>query len=322
MYGWIGIVALALVALAAAVAIGVRRQPRHVLGATAAVLRAACGVRHRTVVVDGYAWHYLDSGGEGRPVVLLVHGFGADKDNWLAYARLLRRRFRVVAPDLPGFGDTAREPGRDYSIAAQAEGLARFAAALGLARAHVAGNSLGGLIAAWLALRHPGFVASLALLDSAGVDGARKSEADLAIDRGENPFAIDDYAAFEAMLARLAYRPPRLPGFLKRALYAEMRRRQPFLKSQLWKLVAEMRSDLLAEQLPRLQVPVLVLWGREDRLVDVSSAVAIHQRVPGSRLVILDEVGHVPMFEAPRETALHHERFIDGLGRAAQPGVA
>jgi pimeloyl-ACP methyl ester carboxylesterase len=306
----------------------VRGQPTkrsgtaRVLAVIVAVMRWLCGLRRRTLVVDGFTWTYLDSGGSNLPVLLLIHGFGADKDTWLPYGRLLRRRFRVIAPDLPGFGESVQDPAMDYSANAQVDRLHRFIGALGLDRVHIAGNSLGGYLSGWYALEHPDTLHSVMFIDAAGMPGSNRSEADLAIERGDNPFAINDFQAFEKALSMVAHKPPKLPMFVKKVLYREMLSRKEYLDVLFWRLLQDLKSRSLLDQLHRVRVPALVLWGREDHLVDVSSAVAIHERIKDSTLVILDDVGHVPMFEAPRVTATHHLQFIDALDRAArdQPG--
>ena len=172
-----------LIAVLAAAMLLCWRFPGKVLAAGLVIMRTLCGLQRRTMIIDGQTWSYLDSGGEQVPAVLL-HGFGADKYAWLAYGRLLRRRFRVIAPDLPGFGESPRDPALDYSVAAQCRRLHRFMTELGLSKVHLAGNSLGGFIAAWFALTYPEALHSLMLIDAAGVAGSRKSEADLTIEQG------------------------------------------------------------------------------------------------------------------------------------------
>jgi pimeloyl-ACP methyl ester carboxylesterase len=316
----LGIV-LTLLGLLAAAALVCLRFPGMALAAAVHAMRAVCGLKRRTASVDGYTWSYLDSGGDQEPVVLL-HGFGADKDIWLAYGRLLRKRFRVIAPDLPGFGESRRDPALDYTAVAQCTRLRRFIEQLGLTKVHLAGNSLGGFIAACYALMYPDTLCSVMLIDAAGIAGSRKSEADLVIERGENPFAVKDLKAFEQMFAWIAHKPPKMPAFLVRAMYEDMQRRQAFLERLFWTLLEDLRSRNLLEQLQQLKVALLALWGREDRLVDVSAAVAIHERVPRCTLVILDDVGHVPMFEAPAATAAHHVQFIDNLTRSVRASTA
>ena len=312
--------ALLILFLLTVAAIAVYRRPMRAMAAIVALLRALCGLKRRRLTVDGFTWTYLDSGERDAPVVLLIHGFGADKDTWLPYGRLLRSRFRVIAPDLPGFGESVRDPSMDYSAEAQIDRLHRLVRALGLRTVHIAGNSLGGYLSGWYALKYPGTLESVMFIDAAGVPGRNKSEADLAIERGDNPFAISDFEAFERALTMVAHKPPKIPAFVKKLLYTEMLSRKEFLDVLFWKLLQDLKSRSLLDSLHQLTVPALVLWGRNDRLVDVSSALAIHERVRNSTLVILEDVGHVPMFEAPRLTAMHHLRFIDGLNIRAPAG--
>jgi pimeloyl-ACP methyl ester carboxylesterase len=312
--------ALAVLCLLAAVVLAVRRRPTRAMAAVVAVLRTLCGLTRRTLEIDGFTWTYLDSGDSDKPVMLLIHGFGADKDTWLPYGRLLRRRFRVIAPDLPGFGESVRDSGMDYSAEAQTDRLHRFIRVLGLPTVHLAGNSLGGYLSGWYALKYPDTLESVMFIDAAGVPGRNKSEADLAIERGDNPFAVADFQAFERALSLVAHKPPKIPNFVKKMLYAEMLSRKEFLDVLFWTLLQDLKSRSLLDNLHRLCVPALVLWGRQDRLVDVSSAVAIHETVRNSTLVILEDVGHVPMLEAPRLTAMHHLRFIDGVNTRAPAG--
>ncbi len=312
MYGLV----LGVVVLGAGLLI--HQYPSRALAMLIVVARALCGVKRRMITIEGRNWTYLDSVREFPATLVLLHGFGADKDTWLPYARLLRKRMRVIAPDLPGFGESPMDPGLDYTVEAQCLRLQQFISGLGLGRVHLVGNSLGGFIATWFALEHPDMVASITLIDAAGMEGADKSETDRIIERGENPFAIGDFASFKKFMSCVTYEQPRIPTFIMRALYLDARRRQSFLTGMFWKLLHDMRSRNLLGELHRLKTPTLVIWGREDRLVDVSSATAIHGRVPGSKLVILDKIGHAPMIEAPGVTATHQGRFIDGLAGSQQ----
>lgn len=291
----------------------VHQFPGRALAMLLVCARALCGVKRREANIEGRNWIYLDSGQECATPLVLLHGFGADKDAWLPMARLVRKRMRVVAPDLPGFGESPMEPDVDYTADAQCLRLRQFIDYMGFTRVHLAGNSLGGFMATCFALRYPESVASLTLLDAAGIEGANKSEADRIIDRGGNPFEFNDYEGFNKFIDSIACQPPPMPKFVRTALYLDAVRRREFLTRLFWQLLADMRSQNLLARLPQLKAPALVIWGREDRLVDVSSAQAIHARVADSTLVILDGIGHVPMIEAPRLTAEHQIRFLDGL---------
>jgi pimeloyl-ACP methyl ester carboxylesterase len=300
----------------------IHQYPSRALAMLILVARALCGVKRRLIMIDGRNWTYLDSVKECPATLVLLHGFGADKDAWLPYARLLRKQVRVIAPDLPGFGESPMDPGLDYPVDVQCLRLQQFISGLGLGRVHLAGNSLGGFIATWFALTYPDVVASITLIDAAGMEGADKSETDLIIERGENPFAISDFASFQKFMSCVTYEQLWMPKFIMRALYLDALRRQSFLTGLFWKLLQDMRSRNLLGELHRLKAPTLVIWGREDRLVDVSSATAIHGRIPGSKLVILDRVGHAPMIEAPGVTAEHQGRFIAGLAGSLKAAAA
>ena len=105
--------------------------------------RQRAGLELKSVVVGGEAWHYLEGGSPDAPVLLLLHGFGGDKDNWTRFSGTLTEDYRVIAPDLPGFGDSARHPDWDYSLTAQSDRLAGFVAALKLSPLQFDGRATG-----------------------------------------------------------------------------------------------------------------------------------------------------------------------------------
>lgn len=193
-------------ALLLAVAAGVLYfVPATLLASVRTVERGLAGLSEHSVQVDNLEIAYLEGGSEKNPTLLLIHGFGADKDNWLRFARPLTERYHVVALDLPGFGDSSKPQQASYDVGTQAERVANFAAAIGVRRLHLAGNSMGGHIAALYAARHPEQVLSLALIDNAGVMPARKSELFEDLERGENPGGAPAGRLPEA--ARLRVRP-------------------------------------------------------------------------------------------------------------------
>ncbi len=102
--------------------------PEDATRAAFAIERFRSGLAHKSIVMDDETWHYLDGGPSDAPVVLLLHGFGANKDNWTRFSKKLTDRYHVIAPDLPGFGESARRLERDYSLSAQSDWLHGFAA--------------------------------------------------------------------------------------------------------------------------------------------------------------------------------------------------
>jgi abhydrolase domain-containing protein 6 len=136
--------------------------------------RSAGGLEQRGIDVNGLHIEYLE-GGKGDPLVLL-HGFGANKDNWTRIGKHLTPYFRVIAPDLPGFGQSSADPDGDYTIGIQAERVKAFVRTLGIKSFHLGGNSMGGNIAGVYAARYPEDLKSLLLVSPAGVASAEPSE--------------------------------------------------------------------------------------------------------------------------------------------------
>ena len=147
--------------------------------------RARAQLVEKTVHVDGHDIRYLDSG-SGEPL-LLIHGFGANKDNWIEIAPRLFRHFRLIIPDLPGFGDSTRDPDARYDIDTQCERLHQFIDELKFEKVHLAGNSMGGYLSGVYAARFPERVNSQWLLAPAGVESAERSEFFEQAERGDHP---------------------------------------------------------------------------------------------------------------------------------------
>src|SRR5690606_39235182 len=136
---------------------------------------------------------------------------GANRDNWLRFARRFSTDYRVVALDLPGFGESSK-PDASYDVASQVERLRAFVQALQLERPHLIGNSMGGHIAALYAARYPTEVRSLALLDNAGVTSPRQSEMFAMLERGEpNPLVVRKAEDFDTLMDFVFVSPPPLP---------------------------------------------------------------------------------------------------------------
>ena len=276
-----------------------------------ALSRRFARVKWKSIDVDGVTWPYLDGGPPDAEVVLLVHGFGAEKDHWLAYARLFSRRFRVVIPDVPGFGEATRSPDLDYAIGKQAERLDDFLEALGISRCHAAGNSMGGYIALTLALQNPARLQSLTLLNNAGVQGSGRSELEEAVGRGESPLVMRSPDDVDRLLAFTMVRPLKIPGRFKQVVFDQVAAHIDFLDDVFRTLSRDHMGAPLNDKLPEVRIPTLVIWGRHDRLIDVSCVEVLQSGIPNCESHIFEDLGHMPMVEAPIRTARHHKAFLD-----------
>lgn len=270
--------------------------------------RALSGLSEHTVTAAGHEIHYL-AGGAGEPVILL-HGIFAEKDHWVDFARHLGPGLRVIAPDLPGFGETGRKDGESYDYATQVRRLRELLDALGIARVHLAGSSMGGTIAALFAVQHPERVASVAFIGAPhGIRSLRPSAMDRLIDAGQAPLVVRTAGEFEAMLSLVFARRPFLPG--------------PVLHAARERAIAEAGSDLriwqvqladrylLDAQVARVQQPVLALWGGAEQVFDPSGAEALRARLPAADVQVLPGLGHLPMMEAPAASARAYTAFLE-----------
>ncbi len=246
--------------------------------------------------------------GWGVPIVL-VHGFGGDKESWLLMAGRLPRNHATIIPDLPGFGAAgAIEPER-ASAKAQSEVLLRLLDKLGYARAHIVGNSMGGGIALRFAKDHPDRATSITLIGSVGpvVD---RSEVLQALDRGENPLIVNDVADLDRLLGLVSEKMPKFPRTMRRFI-AEDRVARKEAHLSLFRGWNEPKDgDGISPDLESIRTPALVIHGARDRVIDVSTGRALGARLPNARLEVMEGIGHVPQMEAPGQVAKMIDEFV------------
>lgn len=274
-------------------------------------LRRRARLTEVRIAVDGHEWPCLVGGpADGEPL-LMIHGFGGDKDNWTGYARHFTDDYRVIAPDLPGFGDNDRSPERSYAVPEQLPRITAFLDALGVERAHVTGNSMGGMIALGLALEHPERVRTLTLVNSAGVRGESKSELEEQAEAGENSLVPRTVADVRRLARFVVHRPPPfVPARFAQLLLDKALPHQESLDATFWALVRQIEERAYNDRLGELSMPVLVVWGRQDRLIDVSVVEEFRRAVPQAEIAVFEETGHVPMIERPRAMARAQRAFL------------
>ena len=255
------------------------------------------------VDVNGHAIRYLRRGETGEPV-LLVHGFGGDLNNWLFNHEPLAAGHVVYAMDLRGHGGSAKDVG-DGSLEAFADTLEGFATALDIPRAHLVGHSLGGAIGLTFALAHPDRASSLALIGSAGLG----AEIDAAYIEGfiQARKRRDIQPHLEKLFSN--------PSLITRQLVEEVLKfkRIDGVKDAL-KTIADRlfaggtQAVVLRDRLAQLTVPILVIWGQEDRIIPPSHA----QTLPGDVTTqIIAGAGHMVQMEAAAEVNHLLQELID-----------
>ncbi len=267
--------------------------------------RAKSGLSENAIQVDGHEVVYLD-GGSGETLVL-IHGFGANKDNWIQVAPMLSPHFRLIIPDLPGFGDSTRDHSASYNVDAQISRLRLFIEALDLNPVHLGGNSMGGYLAAVYSGRYPADVKSQWLLAPAGVAAAEPSELFQYLERGENPLLISDVSDFNRLMSFCFNKTPYIPKSFQRCMCERNMREREFNE----KIFSEMFSEppSLESELTECVTKTQILWGDNDRILHASGAELLAKLIKGAQAIVMPQMGHCPMIESPRETADHYLKF-------------
>jgi pimeloyl-ACP methyl ester carboxylesterase len=268
--------------------------------------RRLSGLRRHCLQVGSASMPYLE-GGSGA-VIVLVHGFGGDKDNFTRAARYLTKSYRVLIPDLPGFGEASRDAGASHAIGDQVANVRAFLQQMGIGRAHFGGNSMGGFIIAEYAARYPAEVASLWLLDAAGTAAAYGNPLFHHYQAtGEIPLLLRSPADIGPMLRACTARRPLVPGSVLRHL--GQRGAADFaLHTRILQQVAQ--SPLLDTRFTAISAPALIVWGEQDAILHPSGAAALKAIMPNSEVVMMPGIGHLPMLEAPRASAQTYLEFL------------
>ena len=233
----------------------------------------------------------LRRGGQGEPL-LILHGGGGNR-GWLQYLRLLAQRFQVYVPDHPGFGKSD-QPEWITSVPDLACFYLWALEDLGLSRVRVMGFSMGGWLAAEMAVLCPQLFERLVLVGAAGVKPTQGEITDI--------FLLSP----AELTAKMFHDPKQAPEYEQ--LYGaqptpeeqDLRTRNNEMAARItWK--PYMHDPRLPSLLRRLRMPTLIVWGREDSIIPVNCAEIYHQNIRGSQLVIMEQCGHVPPIEKPQQ---------------------
>lgn len=279
--------------------------------------RHYAGLAKKEIQVDVHTIAYLE-GGKGQ-TILLIHGFGANKDNWIRFAKYLTSDYHVVIPDIPGFGESSQIQKESYDAEKQLKRIDRFMEALKLEKFHIAGNSMGGMLAAMYGAKYPQKVLTLALLAPGGVGSPNPSELVILLQKGTNPLLTSSTEDFDKLMKLCFAKPPFIPSQFKKVLAANAIAHRDFNK-KIWddmvgNITKEMSSsieNLLKPYLPQIQAPVLIIWGDTDKILDVGGVAVLEKNLKNYKTVIMKDTGHIPMLEKPKETASYYVSFLKG----------
>ncbi|WP_422343149.1 alpha/beta fold hydrolase [Parasphingorhabdus sp.] len=260
--------------------------------------------------------HYRDEGNKNGPAILLIHGSNSLLQTWEPVVDRLGDKYRLISLDLYGHGLTGPHPNDDYSADAYIAAAVKVLDTVDVERAYWVGNSMGGWLSWRAGLAVPDRVSGLVLIDASGAQTDEK---------------IKPYLG--ARLARSSIGqlllPEITPKFLVRSSleenFAQPERLTDELVTRYWELLrfpgnrqgSVTRGKTAREpekwaEIGGLNMPVLLLWGEQDKVIPVSHAKAFEEAIPGSKLIIYRDAGHLPMEETPDQVARDIGTWIEG----------
>ncbi len=312
-------------AILVAMALALWLDPGLVIRGEFAKQRIRLGATSHETVVDDHRWTWVELKADkpDAPTIVMLHGYTGSKENWYRVARALRGRYRIVIPDLPGWGQSERRDGADYGFVAQSARVAAF-----LRKPEVSGgrpvvllgHSMGGGIAALTAARYSNLVARVGLLDAAGV---RFEDNQFGKDvlAGNNPFGVSDDASLERYLATVFHNRetrPWVPWPATDIYIAQRKRDADFEQSVLDKIGRGDERFMPGAAAANIAQPALLLWCRQDKVIDPSAMALYAARILHASQVMLEDCGHMSLMERPGESAEAVAMLIE-RGRPAGP---
>jgi pimeloyl-ACP methyl ester carboxylesterase len=286
----------------------------RVLLAVAVVLASAASAQtvvERDAVVLGFKLHYREAG-TGAAVILL-HGLGGDGSRWAPNIGPLAKNFHVIALDQIGFGQSDK-PIANYHYGMLAEFLARFLSAIGVSKASLVGNSMGGGVALYAAVHYPQVVDRVVLADAGGFrrPGAAPAARSPRLRDIQNGVTSEETREFLKIM------------FHDKSLVTDpvvednliLRLRSAYAIGKMQESTANGRGTVRDEEIRGVKSPMLIVWGKYDELADPAGADYLANTIQGSRKVLIDDCGHLPQLEKPAEFNRIVTEFLTPMHRS------
>jgi 2-hydroxy-6-oxonona-2,4-dienedioate hydrolase len=245
----------------------------------------------KTVSVFGAKIAYVEAGDPSKPKVILLHGLGGNSANWAFNIPALAANYHVIAPDQIGFGKSDR-PLLKYRVGTYVDFLDKLMTELKIEKASLVGNSLGGWVAAWTAIKYPNRVEKIVLADAAGL---KPAAVDMAQIYSLNYSTRDEVR----QLVKLVFYNQTLFGsdaFIEQSMNVRVTANDGYTINSLIESIKR-DEDFLNGKLGQIKRPTLIVWGKQDGLLKVTDGEQFNREIAGSEMIVLDQCGHVPMVE-------------------------
>jgi len=295
--------------------------------ATAMKAKYGGGASQFVELKPGLNVHYRDEGKQDGKVLVLIHGSNASLHTWEPWVKRLGSDYRIISMDLPGHGLTGLNPAEAYDNESYVGVVEALLSRLGITKAVIGGNSMGGGVSWMYALAHPEKTEAVLLVDAVGQPQAKPEELPIGFRLIRIPVIkeaarlIAPRSIFESSIKNTMSVQSKIDASMIDR-YWELNRfpgnREATMKR--FSSPGSMKSGT-KEQLATIKVPVMIMWGEEDKLIPVSSARWFAEAVPSAKLVIYPNVGHIPMEEVPDQSASDVKAWLDALPARKTPST-
>jgi pimeloyl-ACP methyl ester carboxylesterase len=306
------LILIAILAIAVAALIAVFRDPdtQHAI----LLAKYGQGASQFVTLPSGANVHYRDQGNRGGSALVLLHGSNASLHTWEPWVQQLGNDFHVFSVDLPSHGLTGAVPGDDYSQEGMVKFVDEFTTTLKLSRFALAGNSMGGGVAARFAIQHPNRLTHLILVDAGGMPTQTPQDPGIGFRIASIPgvrnimLYVTPRSLFEDGLKKAIVDDTLVtPEMVDR--YWELNRREGNRAATLKRFQAQ-RDTYIQDNATKIATPTLIIWGDSDTLVPLDVGQAYAAAIKGSKLIVYKNVGHIPMEEVPEQSARAVREFI------------
>lgn len=268
------------------------------------------GLTHKQIKAGKHNWHYYEGGEKNKETIVFFHGYGANKFFWINALAHFKKKYHVISPDLPAFGENEIVWSENYGIESQVKYVNEFFSALKIDQVHLIGISMGGLIAGYYATCHPEKLKSLVLIDSGGVSTENKTDFwKTYMKSGKNMIDYDSPEGFDRMMKIVFLKPVRVPSHIKKYFVEEKKKRLK-QETKIFKDLLAKGENMLGERLDRIQTPTLILWGEKDQVFDISTVNILNKGIHGSRVVIVKDAGHAAIVDNPKDSYQGIDDFL------------
>ncbi|MDN3645912.1 alpha/beta hydrolase [Pontixanthobacter aestiaquae] len=281
---------------------------------------------------SGLVVHLRDEGPRDAPAIVLLHGSNADLLTWNPWVERLSDTYRIIRFDQPGHGLTGATPDEDYTIQTYVDTIDRVAGKLKLTRFTLGGNSMGGGHTLAYALQHPERLEAMILVDAGGPPRQKNDEDGTKGSGGNIGFTIAQTPGVRELMKHVTPRSM-VEQSLRQSVtnqdivtdeavdrYWEMLRYPGNRAATIFRF-SQTRVPFTEEQMASLDIPSLIIWGEEDAIIPLSAGEWLNTHLPNSELLVLPNIGHLPMEEAPNETAATVRSFMANLPETIETGA-